>query len=214
MIIKMIKYYLKLFLFRRNWRKLNPHNFTVVKSMFDESIIRVGKNTYGVLHLFTWGSDRERLEIGSYVSIAEGAKFVLGGNHAYDNLTTYPFKVNVLGEKCEAFSKGPIIVKDDVWIGLNAMILSGVTIGQGAVIAANSLVTKDVPPYAIVGGNPAKVIKYRFGPEIIEKLLKVDLDSLDDKFATENLQLLYSKFDDAVLTKLISAGMKLNMEKH
>ena len=84
-------------------------------------------------------------------------------------------------ENFEAKSKGDIIIKDDVWIGTNAIILSGVTIGQGAIIAAGAVVTKDVPPYAIAGGNPAQIIKYRFEPEIIEKLKKFDYSKLTEE---------------------------------
>lgn len=86
-----------------------------------------------------------------------------------------------LGAIREAYSNGPIVVSDDVWSGIDTMVMSGVTIGQGAVVAARSVVVKDVPPYAIVGGNPAKIIKYRFSSEIIEKLLKVNFKKLNKK---------------------------------
>lgn len=81
------------------------------------------------------------------------------------------------------------MIKDDVWIGAQATIMSGVTIGQGAVIGAKALVTKDVPPYAIVGGVPAKVIKYRFEKEIIDELLKIDFSKLDYKVIKEHITL-------------------------
>lgn len=81
------------------------------------------------------------------------------------------------------------MIKDDVWIGAQATIMSGVTIGQGAVIGAKALVTKDVPPYAIVGGVPAKVIKYRFEKEIIDELLKIDFSKFDYKVIKEHITL-------------------------
>ena len=101
-----------------------------------------------------------------------------------------------------------IVIKDDVWIGANAIILSGVTIGQGAIIMAGAVVTKDVPPYAIVGGNPAQITKYRFEPEIIEKLVQFDYSKLDtnkikisgEKLYTEitpeNADDLFKEFSD------------------
>ncbi|NLK24601.1 MAG: CatB-related O-acetyltransferase [Clostridiales bacterium] len=96
----------------------------------------------------------------------------------------------------DAISKGDIIVRDDVWIGQRAIILSNVNIGQGAVIAAGSVVTKDVPPYAIVGGVPAKVIKYRFSPEMIKELLKIDYSKLTDEMIKEHINDFYTELKD------------------
>ena len=110
-----------------------------------------------------------------------------------NTFSTYPFKVMVLGEKREAWSKGPIIVEDDVWIGTRAIILSGVRIGKGAVIAAGTVVTKDIPPYAIVGGNPAKIIKFRFEQDVINELMKVDFAKIDKNFISTNIDLLYNR---------------------
>ncbi len=144
----------------------------------------VGSYTYGfnpknVLHHSA--SRKERLKIGRFCSIAPNVMFILSSNHPYKGLSTYPFKVMLLDHEFEAVSKGDIVIKDDVWLGINSIILSGVTIGQGAVVAAGAVVTKDVPPYAIVGGNPAKIIKYRFEPEIIEKLVKFDYSKLTEE---------------------------------
>jgi serine acetyltransferase len=98
----------------------------------------------------------------------------------------------ILTGELEAVSKGDIVVGDDVWIGYGATILSGVHIGQGAVVAAGALVAKDVPPYAIVGGVPAKVIKYRFEPALIERLLEIDYSQLDDATIREHADDLYN----------------------
>lgn len=84
----------------------------------------------------------------------------MSGEHNYSCFSTYPFHRYVIDGSFESISKGPIILEDDVWIGENCIILSGVKIGQGAVIAAGAIVTNDIPPYAIAGGVPAKVIKY------------------------------------------------------
>lgn len=105
--------------------------------------------------------------------IREEVVFLLGGEHRADWITTYPFNA-LFGEGAHITghpsSKGDIVVGNDVWIGYQSCILSGVTIGNGAIIGAKSVVTKDVPPYAIVAGNPAKFIRYRFPQETIDKL--------------------------------------------
>ena len=98
-------------------------------------------------------------------------------------------------ENGESFGRGDITVDDDVWIGFYATIMSGVHIGQGAVVAAGAVVTKDVPPYAIVGGVPAKIIKYRFSPEVIEQLLKMDYSKLTDNMIREKNNDIYNSLD-------------------
>lgn len=143
------------------------------------------------------------LKIGSYCSIAEGVRFLLAGEHQLHSISTYPFKVKIFGEAYEAGSKGDIIVQDDVWIGTNAVICSGVTIGQGAVVAAGAVVTKDVAPYAIVGGNPARLIKYRFDEPLREKLTQTDVAALFDKFTRKDLPLVYKYLDHNTLDALL-----------
>lgn len=96
-------------------------------------------------------------------------------NHLIDTFSTHPSETHLFSHKQgnpSSYSKGDIIIKNDVWIGTNCTFLDGITIGNGAVIAAGSVVTKDVPAYAIVGGNPAKIIKYRFSGEIIDEIEK------------------------------------------
>ncbi len=115
---------------------------------------------------------------GNFCSIAENVKIYVGGNHRMNCVTTYPFGhiyKNIFSATKEghASSKGNVIIGNDVWIGENATIMSGVKIGDGAIIGNSSLVTKDVEPYSIVGGNPAKLIRYRFEKEQIDKLLKI-----------------------------------------
>lgn len=191
---------IKLNVLKKEWRRKNKHNFTNINNIFPINIVKVGKYSYGSLNIYSWGNENEGLEIGNFVSIAEDVKFILGGNHQLNIFTTYPFKVMMFGEKVEALTKGKIIVKDDVWIGMSVLILSGITIGQGAVIAAGSVVTKDVPPYAIVGGNPAKILKYRFSSEIIEKVKNVDLSKIKLK---KNKGNLYEKLTEKNIKNLL-----------
>lgn len=195
-----ISKYIKLYILKKEWRRKNKHNFTNLNNIFPINIVKVGKNSYGNLNVYSWGSENEELEIGNFVSIAEDVKFILGGNHQLNTFTTYPFKVMMFGEKVEALTKGKIIVKDDVWIGMSVLILSGIIIEQGAVIAAGSVVTKDIPPYAIVGGNPAKILKYRFSKEIIEKVKNVDLTKIK---LEENKENLYEKLTEKNIKNLL-----------
>ena len=138
------------------------------------------------------------------MSIAPDVKFILGSDHNYKILSTYPFKVKVCGEKYEALSKGSIIVEDDVWIGANAIILSGIRIGQGAVVAAGSVVTKDVEPYSIVAGNPAKIMKYRFPREIIEKMKNFNVGMLTENSIKTNINDMYKELTCENVDSLLS----------
>ena len=192
-----IKSILKKEQLKREWRKKNPHNTTTIKEPFNIHAVDVGKYSYGALRVIL-DNDDNRLVIGNYCSIAPEVIFVPGSEHALNTVSTYPFKVKCMqGQQHEALSKGDIIVEDDVWIGCRATIMSGVHIGQGAVIAAGAVVTKDVPPYAVVGGVPAKVIKYRFAPHIIEELLKVDYGKLTKEMVETHIDALYEELTDA-----------------
>ncbi len=111
------------------------------------------------------------IAIGNFCSIAKDVT-IQEYNHRTDRLSTYYMEKNFFQGRNigEISSKGAVVIGNDVWIGAKSIVLSGVTIGDGAVVAAGSVVTKDVPSYAIVGGNPARVIKYRFPPDVITKL--------------------------------------------
>ena len=160
------------------WRMRNRHNRTYAVRIFDLARVTVGNGSYGPLDVRFFGAADERLSIGHYVSIGEDVKFICGGNHRTDSISTYPFRHFKDGQT-EALSKGPIAIGDDVWIGTGAMILSGVTVGQGAVIAAGSVVTKNVEPYAIVGGVPARLIRYRFDEATRAKCNAIDYSTVD-----------------------------------
>ena len=128
--------------------------------------MKAGKYTYGhtEINLMSWNSD-SILIIGSFCSFADKIKIFLGGNHRTDWITTFPF-IHIFTDVFDKIektdhptSRGDVMIGNDVWIGYGSTIMSGVKIGDGAVIAAGSLVVKDVDPYTIVGGNPAKTIK-------------------------------------------------------
>lgn len=136
----------------------------------------------------------DKLIIGKFCMIASDVKFIMNGaNHLTDSLSTYPFAIfgngweNAMEGKVYP-QKGDINIGNDVWIGYNATIMAGVTIGDGAIIATNSTVVKDVAPYTIVGGNPANEIKKRFSEDEIEKLLELKWWNWDIEKITKNLQ--------------------------
>lgn len=181
---------------KQKWRKMNSHNSIIMNNDFNMDLVTVGKASYGELNVVSFGITT-KLIIGNYVSIAQQVTFLLDVEHYLSHVSLFPFKVKVLkNTDTEAFSKGDIIVNDDVWIGYRATIMSGVQIGQGAVVAAGAVVTKDVPPYAIVGGVPAKVIKYRFPEEIMVELKKTDYSKLTEEIILQHESDLYAELTD------------------
>ena len=178
------------------YKKVNHQNETFPGNMFDIRDVTIGKKTYGTIRIFN-DVKNAHLYIGSFCSIGDNVVFLLGIDHPTNFISTFPFRVKIeKKDEMEAISKGNIVVDDDVWIGYGATILSGVHIGQGAIVGANALVTKDIPPYAIAGGTPAKLIKYRFEERIINELLKVDFDSLTDDMIIDNIDDLYKEMTD------------------
>jgi len=133
----------------------------------------------------------ERLVIGRFLQIARGAYFITSSaNHPMDGITTYPFRIFRQGT-IDGYANLPsrdTIVGHDVWIGHNATILPGVTIGHGAIVGAQAVVGRDVPPYAVVGGNSARIIRMRFEPHAVERLLSIawwnwDIDKIERNLA-------------------------------
>jgi acetyltransferase-like isoleucine patch superfamily enzyme len=154
----------------------------------------VGDHTYGKPKVISWG-ERSSLRIGRYCSIASEVIIFLGSEHRVDWVSTYPFPF--LWKQAKSIqghpaTRGDVIIGNDVWVGFGATILSGVTVGDGAAIGACSVVTRDVPPYAIVAGNPAHLIRYRFDAETIGELLRIRWWDWPDIRVRENVQMICS----------------------
>ena len=157
-LLSQIKQNFRLAIFKSKWRKYNSHNKTRAANIFPIDKVNVGKETYGDLKVYAFGGKIEFLSIGSYCSIAGDVTFILGGEHCLNTVSTYPFSRHIYGktDNPDKSTKGKIIIDDDVWIGHGAVFLSGVHVEQGAVIGAGSVVSKDVPPYAIYVNNTIK----------------------------------------------------------
>lgn len=157
---------------------------------------KIGEHTYGSPTVIE--AEYASLEIGRFCSIGPDVLMILG-NHRADTVTTYPFRTlshfwpEAIDAKDDHSSRGDIVIGHDVWVGARAVILSGVTIGSGAIIAAGAIVTRDVPAYAIVGGNPARIIRYRFVELVIENLLQIAWWNWPDELLRERLPKLVNE---------------------
>jgi virginiamycin A acetyltransferase len=145
--------------------------------------------------LYNYGNDR--LIIGKFCAIATHVKFIMNGaNHKLDGISTFPFPIfghgweNAMDNLLNLPSKGDTIIGNDVWIGYDSLIMPGVKIGDGAVIAARSVVVKDIPPYTIAGGNPAIPIKQRFSDGEIAKLLSISWWDWEIEKITRNIDVI------------------------
>ena len=128
--------------------------------------------------LYNYNTAIVKLVIGKFCALAAETRFIMTGDHKLDAISTYPFPVFGQGWESgftvsELPVKGDIIIGNDVWLGYDSLVMNGVTIGHGAIVAARATVVKDVPPYSIVAGNPAKVVKQRFDEKTIERLLQI-----------------------------------------
>ncbi|MEM6649680.1 MAG: CatB-related O-acetyltransferase [Pseudomonadota bacterium] len=148
-----------------------------------------------ILYHFEFTGDH--LKIGKFCALASGTKFMMnGGNHRIDAFSTYPFMIfggdwaNRFPEENDFPSKGDTVIGNDVWMGWNSVMMPGIEIGDGAIIASHAVVTKDVPPYAIVAGNPATIIRLRFSEEIISILLKLKWWNWDVDTITTHLPII------------------------
>ncbi len=202
-------------------------NLVYLNQVIDNPRINIGDFTYyhhfdkpedygAALAPYLFPFSREKLTIGKFCQIAHGVKFITSSaNHDMRGFSTYPFKNFTLMsaisfEEMNDLFDIPEQVKNtnignDVWVGMNAMIMPGVTIGDGAIIATNSVVTKDVAPYTVVGGNPAREIRKRFDAETINTLVKIAWWDLPVGIIQQNMDVI-SDGDIEALRELISCS--------
>jgi acetyltransferase-like isoleucine patch superfamily enzyme len=161
----------------------------------------IGRGSYGGLNVVSFG-EGATLKMGAFCSIAAGVQVFLGGEHRVDWVTTYPFSAL---RRPHAWisghpkTRGDVVIGNDVWVGREALILSGVTIGDGAVIGARAVVARDVAPYAIVAGNPANFVRSRFSPEVVDRLLAIRWWDLPESKLDKAIVMLLSDDIEAFL---------------
>ncbi len=151
--------------------------FVEIHELIETKCLIIGRHTYGTPKVWVYQGSECKIIIGSFCSIAPGVQIIAGGIHPTNWVSTYPFRI--MWQMPEAYrdgmpeTRGDIVIGSDVWLGTDATVLSGVSIGHGAVLAARSVVTHSVPPYAVVAGCTARVIKYRFEASVVDRLLKI-----------------------------------------
>jgi acetyltransferase-like isoleucine patch superfamily enzyme len=165
--------------------------------------IKRGVGTYGVFEIY---ADTSNLYVGNYTSVGPEVLVYLGGNHKAKFVSQFPF-FNLYGreEDRDWSSKGDVKIGSDVWIGRRTTIMSGITIGDGVTIAACSVVTRDIPPFALIAGNPARIKRYRFSPEVVERLMKLKWWNWEEDKIKRYSNLLNVDMSEEILKKLEEA---------
>lgn len=194
--------------FRIRWKQRYPHSHLRPERVFPLEIVEPGNYSYGPLNVVCSGT-ASRLVIGSFCSIAPKVSFIINNEHPRNRISTFPIMQRIFGSQFdgnapEENTKGGIVIGDDVWICFGATVLDGVKVGQGAIIAAGSVVTKDVPPYSIVAGVPARVVSNRFENDLIESLARFDWSKVDYSFLDNNKDLITAPLTKETLLLLIA----------
>jgi chloramphenicol O-acetyltransferase type B len=162
--------------------------------------VEIGKYIIGYPKILSWRTD-DKLKIGKFCMFAHNVIVLAGGEHNLETVTCYPLRDCFQlpnDNNTDSASKGPVIIGNDVWIGAGAIVLSGITISDGAIIGAGSVVTHNVPPYAIVAGNPARIVRFRFSNSQIDKLLKIAWWNWSEDKIKANINDFYDDIDNFI----------------
>jgi acetyltransferase-like isoleucine patch superfamily enzyme len=184
-----------------------------LKLQIESERVAVGRFTYGLPMIYEW-DEPSQVRIGAFCSIADGVVIFAGGERRMDFTTTYPFnstdyfKSVPVDGLSDVKTKGDVVIGSDVWIGHDSTIMSGVNIGHGAVIGARAVVTKNVAPYEIVAGVPAKVIGFRFDEPMRQRLLELEWWDLDVELIEELIPVLMREPTESTLDKISQARKK------
>jgi acetyltransferase-like isoleucine patch superfamily enzyme len=158
--------------------------------------LSMGRHSHAVPRVIRWPSENAQISVGAFCSINSSAQILAGGLHHHEWVTSFAMRVRLelpgQFEDGHPWSKGDVVIGNDVWIGLEALVMSGVTIGHGAVVGARAVVTHDIPPYAVVAGVPARVIKYRFPVAERVALQRIAWWDWSDEKVIDNVDLLCS----------------------
>ncbi len=173
-------------------------------------LAKMGEYSYGCPVIDAW-TPSDRYAIGKFCSIAPDVRIITGGEHRLDWVSAFPFRIRFglpgAGQDGHPWSRGPVVIENDVWIGQGARILSGVRIGNGAAVGAYAVVTREVPDYAVVAGNPAELIRFRFDEATIQALLKIAWWNWPDERILQAVELLNSdRIQEFIARALKSAG--------
>jgi acetyltransferase-like isoleucine patch superfamily enzyme len=202
--LKSIERFIRQKIIKRGKKKTREDKCFQINTKFTEKYpdYNIGVGTYGMPLVHDW-NEGTTLDIGSYGSIASNVQIFLGGHHRVDWVTTFPFPA-FLSEHEDitdySVTSGDVNIGSDVWLCSNSIILSGVSIGHGAVVANAAIVTKNVEPYSIVGGNPAVHLKYRFSAPIRERLLAVEWWNFPHEILANNMDKICSSDIETFLT--------------
>ena len=177
-------------------------------------LLVIGPHTYGSPKVWMYRGSESKVIIGRYCSIGPGVQIIVGGIHNTSWVSTYPFRIKwkMVGAYEDGMPKtnGDIIIGSDVWLGTDVVILSGVSIGHGAIVATRSVVTHSVPPYAIVAGSPAKIIRYRFEEDKVKLLLEISWWDWTEEKIQEAVPLLSSGYVDKFISHYMAFPNKEN----
>jgi acetyltransferase-like isoleucine patch superfamily enzyme len=186
-------------------RATRLHTYRTHEEAYDDSRLTRGRHTYGNPQVVTYPGDTARVRIGAFTSIALDVVLMDGGNHHMDWVTTFPLRAHYdlpgAYEDGHPFTRGDITIGNDVWLGRGSKILSGVTIGDGAIVGAYAVVAKDVRPYAIVVGCPQREVRRRFTDEQIDALQRIAWWDWTDQQIKERVEDLSSANLDAFIAR-------------